>query len=62
MEENVKELEKKWAEMQENALKQPSPGVYYYYSEFLYLSFWWGSVKSRINKLGWGYLKLGLRF
>lgn len=28
MEGVVKELEKKWAEVQENALKQPSPGTY----------------------------------
>lgn len=31
MEDTVKELEKKWAEVQENALKQPSPGVIPYF-------------------------------
>jgi hypothetical protein len=36
MEDTVKELEKKWAEVQENALKQPSPGII---SSVLYLYF-----------------------
>jgi len=30
MENDVQELEKKWAEVQENALKQPSPGIISY--------------------------------
>lgn len=31
MEDAVKELEKKWAKVQENALKQPSPGMVSYH-------------------------------
>jgi hypothetical protein len=30
MEDTVKALEKKWAAVQENALKQPSPGIISY--------------------------------
>lgn len=28
MEDTVKELEKRWAEIQDKALKQPSPGIF----------------------------------
>lgn len=28
MEDTIKELEKKWAEIQDKALKQPSPGIF----------------------------------
>ena len=32
MEEAVRDLEKKWSKVQDNALKQPSPGIFYFMS------------------------------
>lgn len=32
MEDIVQDLEKKWAQVQENALKQPTPGIQYHMS------------------------------
>lgn len=41
MEETVKGLEKKWAAVQENALKHPSPGIISYIYFILNYIFWY---------------------
>lgn len=49
MEDTVKALEKKWAEVQESALKQPSPGtissVLCGYIIYMFLFIWEGKIK-----------------